>query len=99
MIIKYTQSGGFAGLRRQCLLDTDAMPADEVSIVGQLIESTGIMRQTSQLSSRACDACKYSIAVEDAGTSHLVEFDDTTIPHAMRPLIEFLHERSEVACQ
>ena len=95
MKVKFGQSGGYAGLRRGCELDTDSLPADEAATLQSLVEQSGILQAKSGRTPTARDLFNYDITIETSQGSHHVSFDDMTMPESVDPLLEYLQDRAK----
>ncbi len=90
MKVKFSQSGGYAGLRRGCELDTDSLPADEAAKLQSLVEQSGILQAESRHAPHARDLFNYNITVETDEGAPTVSFDDLSLPENAQPLLEYL---------
>lgn len=88
--ILFTQSGGFAGLRKGCHVSLrDLPPRIQASLTGILQlknKDVGI--------SAVRDRILYQIRFEGGRERPVVRLDDHTLPEKARPLIAFLSARS-----
>jgi hypothetical protein len=89
MKVHFRQSGGFAGLVKECQLDTEQLPPDEAARLKSLVEQSHLEGRTEDHSPRARDVFHYTITVEDGGSRRL-SFDDRTVPPDVQPLVRFL---------
>ncbi|MCJ8280639.1 MAG: hypothetical protein MJK14_12255, partial [Rivularia sp. ALOHA_DT_140] len=83
MKIKFSQTGGFAGLTRGCELDTQSLPTDEAAKLQSLVEESGILQSQSSNSntSNARDAFNYNITIEtNDGDEQTISYDDLNQP-------------------
>ncbi|MBW4633028.1 MAG: hypothetical protein KME30_14360 [Iphinoe sp. HA4291-MV1] len=103
MKVKFSQSGGYAGLRRGCELDTDSLPGDEAAKLQSLVEQSGILQAESQHAPHARDLFNYNITVETSegdtygnpSSVHTVSFDDLSRPEGAEPLLKYLQSRAQ----
>lgn len=95
MQVRFRQSGGFAGLRRGCDLDTDTLPAEEAANLRSLVEQSGVLQAQSGRTAKARDLFNYEITIETSDGTHLVTFDDGSKPEGIEPLLEYLQNLSE----
>jgi len=95
MIVTFRQTGGIAGVRRGCLLDTSAMGEIEAHRLIELVQGAGILKRksTKQLGS-AQDVFEYLIRITDGRLTCSAHFDDTTLPDSYRDLLKLLQEKS-----
>lgn len=92
MKVTFRQSGGYAGLRRGCALDTACMRSDEAESLRALVERSGILQIKGGHPSRARDATNYEIIVETDRGVHRATFDDMSVPEKVLPLLESLQD-------
>jgi hypothetical protein len=91
MKIRFSQSGGFAGLSRSCEIDTRALPADAGAEIENLVKIAGVLKSKFALSGIvARDLFYYSISVKSRGISYHVKFNDLTVPEGAGPLLNYL---------
>lgn len=95
MKVKFSQSGGFAGLSRGCDLDTDSLPSDEAATLQSLVQESGILQAKSGRSPNARDLFNYEITVETSQGVHNVSFDDLSMPEGVEPLLEYLQNQAK----
>src|SRR5262245_17750863 len=97
MKITYRQSGGYAGLTKQCELDTETMAPPDREALQALVEQAGPPESMTALSERARDVMEHDLRIERGGeTSHLV-VDDLSAPASLRPLLGYLQKRAKSA--
>jgi hypothetical protein len=98
MKIRFSQSGGFAGLNLSCEIDTRALPGAEAAEIENLVRIAGVLKSKFALSRIvARDLFYYSISVKSSGISYHVEFNDLTIPEGARPLLDYLRNHAQPA--
>ncbi|WP_199338138.1 protealysin inhibitor emfourin [Nostoc sp. FACHB-133] len=92
MKVKFVQSGGYAGLRRGCEVDTNLLPSNEAAKLKSLVEQSGILQKAkSNHAPHARDLFNYNITVETAeGEQCNVSFDDLSLPEGIQPLLNYL---------
>lgn len=90
MLIRFTLSGGFAGLVRRCELDTVAMPADERVHLEALVERAGLCESREHVSEQGRDLEMYEIAVEDRHVNVVFVCDSATLTQPVKPLVAYL---------
>jgi hypothetical protein len=94
MKITFRRSGGFAPMPIICEIDTTGGGADAAECQ-RLIETSGIMSATSAQVAGARDVHYYHIEIVDGTTVKRVNFDQISVPPAIKPLIDFLIKRSK----
>jgi len=90
MNVQFTVSGGYAGLIRQCRLDTTTMPPDEGARLEQLVRQSGVSGSAEKLSSSGRDLEEYEITIEDGPLKISLVLDSSTLPAAAKPLVGYL---------
>ncbi|GAB1542070.1 hypothetical protein NUACC21_47440 [Scytonema sp. NUACC21] len=90
MKVKFSQSGGYANLRRGCELDTDLLPSDEAAKLQSLVEQSDILQTQSSHTPHARDLFNYNITVETNEGAPTVSFDDLSVPENAQPLLNYL---------
>ncbi|MGB9176284.1 MAG: protealysin inhibitor emfourin [Methanoregula sp.] len=92
MQIRYVQSGGFSGMRKTSVVDTQKLPADEAKKVQDLVESAGFFNLPEKFPKpkSGADYFTYSLTVEDGTRSHSIEVSEPSAPESLRPLIRYL---------
>lgn len=94
MRITFTQSGGFAGLVRNCAIDVAGLAAAEREEVESLVRASGLTESWERFLEAARDLKQYEIVIDrDTGTVRVC-CDDHCLPEAARPLVGFLAARS-----
>ena len=95
MKIKFLQSGGYAGLRMGCDLDTKSLSSEEATKLESLVKDSGILQTSSQRSKNTADLINYEITIETKEGTHQTTFDDLTLPENVLPLLDYLQSRSK----
>jgi Emfourin len=95
MIVRFSQSGGWAGLLKGCELDTKTLPPEKAEKLRQLVEASAIPASGEFLSDSSRDLQQYEITIEDGASKTSVVFDDESIPQSAKPLIGFLKKCSK----
>jgi hypothetical protein len=95
MIIRFTRSGGFAGMSREIRLDTGDLPGDEGTRIEGLVRNGGFfgLPATTPRPKKGADYFIYRITVEDGARRHTVETDQRSVPGDLRPLVQELSKR------
>jgi hypothetical protein len=97
MKVRFAESGGFAGLVKECGLDSSRMPPEEGRELERLVKAAGISASGEFLSKSGRDLRQYEIVIEDGASRTAAVFDDETLPAATRPLIGFLRKYARPA--
>ena len=88
--VTFAQSGGFAGLIRQCTLDTATMTPDEGRRLEQLVRQSGLSTAVEELSRGHRDLEQYEIQIDDGRRSISVVYDSATLPQSVKQLVGYL---------
>lgn len=95
MIVRFMQSGGYAGLLKGCELDTKTLPPEQAKELELLVETSAIPASGEFLSDSSRDLHQYEITIEDEASKSSVIFDDESLPQAAKPLIGYLKKYSK----
>jgi hypothetical protein len=95
MKIKFRQSGGYAGLRMGCDLDTKLLSPEEATQLESLVNTSGVLQANGDRSENAADLISYEISIETNQGTHQVTFDDLTLPENVLPLLDYLQSRAK----
>ena len=95
MKVRFTQSGGFAGLVKGCEIDTTTLSPANAKELEQLVKAAAISASGEFLSRSGRDLQQYEITIEDGGRKTSVIFDDQTVPQSAKPLIGYLKKCSK----
>ena len=90
MKIKFSRTGGFAGIKAQLVLDSDDLPVAVGKAVETLVEKAGFFELPAECRSPRPDAFQYLVAVEHEGRRHQVRADEVVVPAKLRPLLDHL---------
>lgn len=90
MKVYFLQSGGFAGLVRQCELDTQTLDAEQARELERLVKESGIAASGEYLCEGARDAYQYRITIEEEPPPIVVIFEDGSVPDPARRLVGYL---------
>lgn len=96
MKITFRQSGGYAGLRMGCELDTNLLTLEEATQLESLVEKSGILQIQTALSTNTADLINYEITIETEEGKHQVTFDDLTLPESVVPLLDYLQSHAKL---
>jgi|SRR5262245_10434258 len=93
MKIMFRQSGGFAGMLRGAEVDAQALDPKEAEELKRLLQENPAAE--TRAASKARDLHQYEITVEDGGKKRTLQFDDSQVPDALRPLLKTLKQKSK----
>jgi emfourin len=97
MKLHFVRSGGFAAaLRREAEADTDALPPPEAEAVAALVAGSDFFRLPESIRdpNHPRDQFVYRVTIEQGGRRHTVEVDETVVPAALQPLLDWLIRRA-----
>jgi|SRR6516164_9024756 len=97
MRIYYEESGGLAGNRRTCELDTEQLSPADRDTLQSLLDQTKISDSFEQYSPAARDAKRYGITIQEDGRTFHIRVDDATASANLRALIRFLKQQARPA--
>lgn len=96
--IAFKRCGGFVGTGLRSQFSLDELPGSAADALRRLIEQAEFFSIPENLIVRFNpDEYQYTITVEDGWMSHTVRTNDTTMPAALRPLVEELSSLNSVA--
>jgi hypothetical protein len=102
MRIYYEQSGGFAGIVINAVVDTNSLPADEVNKIQDLVNKANFfsLNSVSSQSEVGADYFHHKITVEMEDNKngqkkkHTLEIYDPAVPSQLKPLIRYLRSKA-----
>lgn len=94
MQITFLQSGGFAGALRGVRIDSLALPERQRAELERLVAGSGVHASCERFSESGRDRRQYDLAIDRAGRVIRLSCDETCLPEATRPLVEFLAARA-----
>ena len=86
MRILVVRSGGFGGLRRERVVETDELPAGERADIERLVAESRFFDLPQRVTSGLPDVIQYRVKVEIEGRAHEVTADDQTAGDALKDL-------------
>ena len=95
MKVTFTRTGGVAGMRLAAALDSEALSPQEAKRLRKLIDAASFFEQPEAFKSPApaVDRFQYSVVVEEGERRKKIDLDESAVPEALRPLLDFLMER------
>ena len=92
--VEFFRSGGVAGIRLTATLDTEMLPPDEADRLRRLIAAASFFDQPSSRQSpkRRADRFQYQVTVEEGDRVKKVELDESSVPEALQPLLDYLSD-------
>jgi len=92
MHIDFTRSGGFAGMRLSCSVDTDHLSPEQATEVEKLIDNAGFFELPEKLvpEQPRPDRFEYRVNVDAGEKQHSITVSDAVAPESLRPLLNYL---------
>jgi hypothetical protein len=94
MKIQFRQSGGFAGLRRGCELDSAELSDSDSLQLNQLVENAAIDKSVNHRCAAARDVELYDLRIIQGDRQVVLQLDEASLTPELTPLIEFLQSKS-----
>lgn len=96
MRISFERSGGFAGITMKMTVDEKDLAPDEAQRIRQLVEEADVFNLPKKIVARSPrpDRFQYELSLEESGLKHTVTMSEEVLPEKIRPLIEWLVEKS-----
>lgn len=96
MRVTFERSGGFAGLMITSTADTATMSDAEVEQLEHMVAEAEFFKLPSHIPSGSPqpDRFQYNITIEQEQKRHSVEVGETSVPEKLRPLIDWMDQRS-----
>lgn len=97
MKVHFERSGGFAGISRSVLLDTDNMPQDESAQLHEMCNNIDFFNLPSKLDAKSgtADLFRYKITVESKDRKHTVETTDLSMTPELENLVNYLSNKTQ----
>ncbi len=92
MHIDFTRSGGFAGMRLSCSVDTEQLPSDQASELDKLVGNAAFFDLPEKIvpERQQPDRFEYRVNVDAGDKSHAITVSDAAAPESLRPLLNYL---------
>lgn len=90
MHIAFLRTGGFAGIRMACEIDTEKLSAEEARQLSDCVDAANFFELPEVSRSGGADQLQYKISVEKEGIIHAVETDERAMPPSLTPLVQWL---------
>ena len=99
MRISFERSGGFAGIIMKTAVDEKDLAPDEAQKLRQLVEEADFFNSPEKVVSRSPqpDRFQYELRLEEKGRQHTVTMSEEAMPAKLKPLINWLMEKSRQA--
>ena len=92
MHIDFKRSGGFAGMRLACSLDTDELPDEQAAELHRLVGEASFFELPKELALEQPqpDRFEYQVKVDAGKQQHAVTVSEAAAPESLRPLLNYL---------
>ena len=96
MRISFERSGGFAGIMMKTTIDEKDLAPDEAQKLRQLVEEVDFFNLSKKImpESPRPDRFQYELSLEESGRQHKVTTSEETLPAKLKPLVNWLMEKS-----
>ena len=94
MKVQFRQSGGFAGQRRGCDLDTAQLTDSDRLELNRLVQNADVGASLKSHSAEARDVELYDVLIKHDDRQVVLQIDEASLTQELAPLIEFLQARS-----
>jgi hypothetical protein len=97
--ISFERSGGFAGIMMKTTIDEKDLAPDEAQKLRQLVEGVDFFNLSKTIMPRSPrpDRFQYELSLEESGRQHTVTMSEETMPPKLKPLVQWLMEKSRQA--
>ena len=99
MRISFERSGGFAGITMKTAVDEEDLAPGEAQKLRQLVEETDFFNLPGKIISRSPqpDRFQYELKLEEKGRQNTVTVSEEAMPPKLKPLVNWLMEKSRQA--
>ena len=96
MRIQFERTGGFAGIRLACTVDTETLSPEEARQVSKWVEAAKLFDLPEQPADarQTVDQFHYKLVVELQGRQQSIRTTETDAPEDLQPLLEWLTEKA-----
>ena len=96
MRVKLERTGGFAGIKRTAVADTEQLNDETAQRLQELVEQADFFALPEAIVSKSLfpDQFEYTLTVEDGSRVHTVTVGESAQPDGLRMLTEFLTRHS-----
>jgi hypothetical protein len=92
--ISYRKTGGFAGISKGVDLTVSSLSAEEQRELQRLFDEANLQKKDQKITPGAADVFYYWISATTTKGSYEVKYDDVSLPGDVRPLVQFLENKS-----
>lgn len=97
MRIACTISGGFAGLVKECRIETASLDPPERARVESLVEESGLVESFERFSESARDEKQFDVTIDRDHLIVHVVCDESCVPKPAKPLMAYLASHASPA--
>ena len=99
MKVEFLRTGGVAGIRLTATLDTEMLPPGEAERLRHIIAAASFfdLPTSRQPPIQEADRFQYRVTVEDGDRIKKVEMNESSVPEACRPLLDYLIDSARTA--
>jgi hypothetical protein len=90
MRVSLVRSGGFHGIRRSAVVDTDALDREGAEQLRRLAWEADLSRIGEPTMSVSPDRFRYTLTIEEGARKETLSFPEDRVPDSVRPLFERL---------
>ena len=92
MKIRYTRSGGVAGIRTSVHVDSEKLPAN----IARHLKEANLFHQPSEIPAKApiADTFHHELEITDGSRTHRITRDDSNSSPELQKLFEALHKEA-----
>ena len=96
--VHFHRSGGFAGITKSFIIDSDALPHETADELKSLASNEEIKKLPPKVKarSRGADRYQYRIDIEDENHKRTIDVDEGSVPEPVAPLLKWLNEYSKL---
>jgi hypothetical protein len=94
--ISFERSGGFAGITMKTAVDEKDLAPDEAQKLRNLVEEADFFNSPGKIMSQSPrpDRFQYELRLEEKGRQHTVTMSEEALPQKLKPLVNWLMEKS-----
>jgi hypothetical protein len=92
MLVRFTRSGGFGGMRISGVVDTETLSPAEAEKLIEIVKTADFFSLPEKFPrpSKGADYFTYIVTVEEMGRTHTVEVSEPAAPQSLVLLIRYL---------
>ncbi len=96
MRIQFERTGGFAGIRLACTVDTEMLSPEEAQQVSKLVQAAKVfdLPEHPPDAHQTADQFQYKLVIELHGQQKSITTTETDAPEELQPLLEWLTEKA-----